>query len=337
MVQGLQAAALEKHNVFYIQGKWLLALYAVVPILALIVIMDIWLFDVELKAQYLPDHPARWAYWALIFNLPHIIGSWVTFADKEYLQHYRRQFSHVLPIVFLLVLIVHEILGGMFAFVVFGFYTMYHVLSQQFGISMLLMGVRPSSNYEWWRWTSSVGAMFLYVIIFTGEATHQYEFGGIKFNDWCLLLASIFLIISSLFAAKLAKQAKHQIGVVYLWANVIMLFACLGAAKLEYFAFVVIIPRIVHDLTAFTMYAAHDQNRNKDQPVNYIYRFLSFTKLPYYILCPLVAICIAYPLTTSPSHIADIIVLTLTYFHYYFEAFIWKGQAPHRQSISIIR
>ncbi len=337
MESAIQAARIENRNVFCVQGKWLLALYLVVPILLSITIIDYWLFDATLQVNYLPDNPAHWAYWSLVFNLPHIVASWVTFADKEYLRHYRRQFTFNLPIVFLMVLLLHALIGGMIAFVIFGFYTMYHVLSQQFGLSMLLMGVRPSKSYELWRWLSAVGAMFLYAIIFASEAMRHSMVFGFEFSDGCLMLSAIFFVVSVVFAVRISRRSNYRIGVFYLWANVGMLFSCLIAAKLGYFVVVVMVPRIVHDLTAFIVYSTHDQNRNKDQPVNYIYRALSITRLPYYVLCPLVAIGIAYPLTTSSSQVASVVILTLTYFHYYFEAFIWKGQMPHRQYVSFAR
>lgn len=133
------------------------------------------------------------------------------------------------------------------------------------------------------------------------------------------------------------KAAKNRLGIWYLWSNVAMVFACFIAVWFNYYAFVIVIPRVIHDITAFIVYATHDNNRNKDKPVNIFYRLTAFTRLPPWILCPIIAIAIAYPMVHFKSQILTFIVFTLIYFHYYFENIIWRGNSLHRQQVSFIR
>ena len=321
-IERLHTDAPRKKKALTINSKLLLSLYVVVPALLVIALTDYWFFDAALREKFIPAVPSQWAYWTVLFNLPHIIASWVTFADKEYLRHYRREFSFYLPITVLLVFVVHQLVGGSLAFIILGFYTMYHVLSQQFGISLFLMDVKPTADYEWWRWLSSVGAMAIYAIVFNIDTIRQTEFAGLTYSEWCLLFAGVCLGLSLVFSERIRRRAKYKCGVVYMQANVIMLFACFVVAKLEYFAFVIMMPRIVHDITAFVVYATHDQNRNRNVTVNYIYKALSFTKLPFFMLSPLIAISIAYPLTNSSYNKGiELIIFSLTYFHYFSHVF----------------
>src|SRR6201999_2188491 len=83
-------------------------------------------------------------YWTLVFGLPHIISSFQTVCDREYLAQYR---ALVLRIAAIVVLPLCLYLAGVpqaLIFTVFALLTVYHVIAQQYGIALGVAGLRPS-------------------------------------------------------------------------------------------------------------------------------------------------------------------------------------------------
>jgi hypothetical protein len=109
-----------------------------------------------------------------------------------------------------------------------------------------------------------------------------------------------------------------------------MLVAVYAFWELGYSVFVIMVPRFVHDITAFYIYAVHDHNRNLQARHNYIYRSFSF--LSPLILCPALAIVLSAVLGPNTWFVAPLIIITLL--HYYTESFIWRGDTPHRRQIA---
>ena len=86
------------------------------------------------------------------------------------------------------------------------------------------------------------------------------------------------------------------------------------------------------------VYITHDRNRNKHKPINSIYRLTHFTRLSPIILLPLMSIGIAFMLTSYRHYaLISILVLTVSFLHYYFEGFIWRGANPPRRYVNFKR
>ena len=130
----------------YVDGRWLLALYAVIPLSFAVIAFDALVLQRALLHNLLPDDPNDWALWALLFGLPHIVASALTLSDRAYLRHYRRQLLPAL-LAFLLICLVGwygpQPLSYQLLFVFFAGFTVLHVLSQQLGIALVLSGRRP--------------------------------------------------------------------------------------------------------------------------------------------------------------------------------------------------
>src|SRR5690606_38352385 len=105
-----------------------------------------------------------------------------------------------------------------------------------------------------------------------------------------------------------------------------------------YALYVILIPRIIHDVTAYMVYVTHDRNRTGEAPVNRLYQLARSTLRSPVILLPLTFVGIAYQLTDYQQHdLASILVLTVSFLHYYFEGFIWRGGNPHRRYVTFRR
>ena len=363
---------------FRVNSYLLLSLYTIIPVAILTVLVDKLFLGNVLRDHYLPSNPATLLVWAIVFNFPHIVSSLVTLADDEYIPYYKKRFGKALMIIIAGVLLVNVLLPmvlepkyatglyGLF-FIFFATYTMYHVLSQQFGIGMMLMKVRPTKHYESWRWLSTFATAAMYGMVFAKPNLQAAQFGAYTVYDMALVFALVFVVLATIVGLTLTFGSQRRLGTVYVTTNVIMLIATLSLLYLDYSFFVIAIPRFVHDITAFIIYSTHDQNRNREVQHNYIYRFLSFLSIPPIILCPLLAIvlansveCGAYMLDVGLgfSHIASECVVSRFYhpvvenglplsmqvglqimficgfFHYHIESFVWKREAIHRHSVA---
>jgi len=368
-----------ENSALSVSNRTLLALYLVIPLSVITVLFDGLWGGFQLRDEILPSNPGALLWWAIIFNFPHIVSSFITLVDDEYIPYYKQRFSRallyivagVLTVNYLLPLLAPAIVSNVayaLFFVFFSAYTMYHVLSQQFGIGMMMMGVRPAKQYEWWRYLSTVAASLMYLMAFAKPNLQSAELWGENLYLLTQWLAGVFVVLASFVGIHLLRQGTKFIGQLYVAMNILMLFVVWFLAANEYSFFVILIPRFVHDITAFMIYSVHDQNRNREVAHNYIYKYLRFLPLSPLLLCPILAIlvanaleCSAYMLDFSlgfdpsvnsdcfmrelyvpqvteplpdPMRIGMQILFISGLFHYYIESFVWKREAIHRHSLS---
>jgi hypothetical protein len=118
----------------------------------------------------------------------------------------------------------------------------------------------------------------------------------------------------------------------------------------EYYFLAILIPRLVHDATAYVFYVTHDVNKHLGHPQNFIYRWAKKAKLNVFIVLPLISFALTYVLQVYGDQWVNVITQFLFgmeirkaislgligYFslmHYYTEAFTWKHGSPYRQYI----
>ncbi len=364
-----------------VNSQLLLALYAFIPVSILVVIVDQLFLSGILKDQYLPNNPATLMWWAIIFNFPHIVSSLVTLADEEYISFYKKRFAKALTIITVVVLSINILIPlffpkslstiSTFLFLVFfSGYTMYHVLSQQFGIGMMLMKVRPTKSYEVWRGLATVASTLMYGMVFV-TWTDTPVLGAFTAFDIMKMIAGLFSVLTVMQGIYITRNSQRDLGKWYVYSNLLMLMSSYGLLVMGYGFFVIAIPRFVHDITAFIIYSTHDQNRNRDKVRNYIYRALKFIPIPVLFLCPILAMVIAHSVQCGSLYIDLLlgfdkaafelnecpfdryyqpqgidsgippymqfwaqIMFICGLFHYHIEAFVWKREAIHRHSVS---
>ncbi|MFN3580687.1 MAG: hypothetical protein ACK4VV_09475 [Pseudomonas sp.] len=324
-----------------IDCRWLLALYAIIPISLVLVLLDALVFQGRALYQYLPHQPENWPFWTVIFGLPHIIASLITMADKEYLGHYRRSLLWPMLIFAGIASAGHfgpQPVSYNLLFVFLAFYTIYHVLAQQLGLTLMMMGIPPGRTFKYWKWISVFAGFAIYINVYGEQYMGHFDLGGLSLYDLLTYTAALLCAAQLVLAIRLTPQAKHRIGVWYLWGNVALLLSALLINEIGYTLFVILIPRIIHDVTAYMVYITHDRNRNKTQPVNLIYRITHFSRLSPILLLPILSVLIAFILTSHQHYpIISIAILTVSFLHYYFEGFIWRGPNPHRQYVNFRR
>lgn len=306
----------------------LLAIYAAVPLCLLAAIVDLAVFGGALR-QVLPRTPDAILLYLIVFNLPHIVGSTLILADREYLAHYRHRLLGPSIVIAAFVVWGPTVIGpDAFAAFIYAI-TIWHAIGQQFGLA----GMMAKTSRRWlhlWKLSGFGAGAAVYFAIYAPAATA----GG----TLTIAVGAIFALSLIVFTAATiigARRAAAGYGYIFLWANYALVTAAAILFALGYPLLVILMARIVHDCTAFCFYVVHDHNRNAAAPHNLIYRLFGNLRPPALLLCPLLAMAIAFPLTWY-YHVAWVgwTVLGISLLHYYTEGFTWRSGAPHRRAIA---
>ncbi|GAB1256762.1 hypothetical protein NBRC116494_12640 [Aurantivibrio plasticivorans] len=360
-----------------VKGNSLLLLYSIIPVLLFVVLFDYAIFDNQLRDLWLPTTPTDLLIWAVIFNFPHIVSSVVTLADQEYLNFYGKKLAKGLLVIVGGVVLVNVAAPMLLSprqsdlmfqgfFIFYTVYTMYHVLSQQYGIGWMMMRAARDRIFQSFRWLSVLSASLMYIMIF-GERVLS-EVSGFGYSGYGLALIAVSVLTALTVAAGLwlLSRSQTKLGTMYLASNVAMFVATYAFLVLDYPMFVIMVPRFVHDVTAFMIYSVHDDNRNRDEYRNSIYRFLKFLPIAPMFLCFPLAIVLANgvecgvymldaalgfsapfnsecfirefyapPATNGLPYNMKIwmqVMFIVGLFHYYIESFVWRRDSIHRHS-----
>lgn len=301
--------------------KQLMYLYLIIPLSLGVIMLDLFFLGAQLQSS-LPGSPNDIYLFTLFFILPHIIGSSITLIDSEYIKTYKTKLSYSAIFSLLFALAFSFFLPKRMYLMLFGLMTLYHVIGQQLGLTAAFSGVRDKSfmTWKWWGLLTAVCTSFLIYIP---------EKGGIlNYQYLRYVIIAQYLV---LFALTYHAQKKSSIlnGKKYFWLNFILILSVFVCVELNYVFFAILIPRVIHDLTAFHFYITHDYNRNRNSRQNYIYRLFNI-KIPITFITPLLAIIIAAGINATGIFT---LIMFLTLFHYCTESFMWKGLTPHRRSI----
>ncbi len=361
---------------YSVSTRLLRKLYGVMPFMFALIVLDAVLFNFQLRDDILPTTPANLLIWGIIFNFPHIVSSVITLADREYIEYYRTKLIRGLLLIvgglFLVLYLAPMVLPTSQANLLLGLYilfhagyTMWHVLSQQYGIGMMLMRKPPDRLYQLWRAFSMLAATVMYLVTF-----YRVNLEGQLIMGWDLLLlaklvSGLFVLAATLIGIAVIKPFDSDSMKVFNRYNLAILPVVFVMLLLDYSLFVIMIPRFIHDITAFIIYSVHDQNRNLVTKNNVVYRALSFIPLAPWLLCPVLAISVAammecgatwfdatmgfnvvmpekcmFDVTPSASNglpdsmkLWAAILFSVSLFHYYIESFVWKRESIHRHSV----
>jgi hypothetical protein len=305
---------------------WLLALYGIVPASLLFYLWDLTLND-STWTRALPEDPHSIQWFTLFFMLPHICSSTLTMLDGEYVRHYRKRLLVSIPLMLLVMAIFFQFLGVAAFSIFIAVYTIQHLVSQQTGIASMLAR-NKSKRHETWKWVQIVSVSVLYVAILTGnklvhDVANAISIGAVPALVWLGL--------------QVAREARTDKGRLYVHANTVMTCVFIFFFWVGQPFFMILIPRFVHDVSAFSFYVSHNANRNSEVKHNLVSKLTSFLRLPELIATPATGMIAALGLTVllagSPWMFPAMTFIAL--FHYYWESVIWKTGAPHRAYVRI--
>lgn len=342
--QAISAQDISNDNQLAVSFRLLLGLYSIIPLCLLLQLFDGWFWHGFLQ-QHLPSSPKQFLLFQIIFGTPHIVASSILLAtNTEYLKFYK------LKVIMMTVAIAIVFgIGSLFIpykvlYVTVAAWTVYHVLKQQLGVGRGLYRM-PDSVFYLMLWLSVTAGLFVYIGIFLKNSLDMQQL------EWIKLIAGGLCAGLVCTALLCQRYATTLIGKWFLWSNVLLVLSTFYLFVQQYYFLAILVPRLVHDATAYIFYVVHDYNKHYTHPRNFMYRYAERCHLPVFIVLPLCSFALAFVLQSYGDsafnavtellfgvEINKAITLGLLGYlalmHYYTEAFTWKQDSPYRQFIA---
>ena len=283
-----------------------------------------------------PFRPEEWVIWIYVFGMPHVIGGMQTFADTEYIKRYGWKLMRIMIACLLLPILVWVVFGWQSLFVVFTLFIVYHTVAQQFGLTIVALKKAPGFLFYVWKWTAVGVGVLLYLMIYSEPHPIAVVDNGLR--GPFITVIEMLLVINILSAAALVwKNRTNKIGVLYLIANASLILVDCFLFYMHYYFLMVIVGRIIHEFTAWPIYVVHDHNRNSVDTKNWI--FSMFDRLiPPAIMSLIFAFSFGFALTFIASKMPyfSLLVISLSFYHYYSEHFLWRRDGLLRKHVAFV-
>jgi len=342
--QTISSEYLATEHKLTVSFRVLLALYAIIPLCLLLQVFDAWLGQGVLR-ENLPSSPEHFLLFQILFGTPHIIASAIVLvSNTEYLKFYR-----VKLVLMTVALALFFGVGSLFIsyrafYLLVAAWTVYHVLKQQHGVAR---GVCHLPNWAFYLllWLSVAAGLFVYIGIFLKNSldTQQAEWVKHAAAGLCLGLG---------FSTVLCQRyVGTRFGKLFLWSNTLLVLSSFYFYVQQYYFLAILVPRLVHDATAYIFYVTHDYNRHEAKPQNVLYRWSARCNLHIVVVLPVLSFALAFVLQRYGDAAVNVMtnylfgvefrkVITvgllgyLALMHYYTEAFTWKQGSPYRRFIA---
>jgi hypothetical protein len=206
----------------------------------------------------------------------------------------------------------------------------------------------PSWAFHLLLWLSIAAGILIYLGIFLKNGLDAHQAAEIR-------QATAILSVALVLATGLSQRyVATPNGKWFLWSNTLLILSSFYLYVRQYYFFAILVPRLVHDATAYIFYITHDYNKHRQQPQNWIYRLARRYGVHYFIVLPLISFSLAFVLqgygdaaVSWAAHrlfgmeISKAVTLGLLGYlglmHYYTDSFTWKGDSPYRKFISFTR
>lgn len=307
----------------YAIKPWMLFIpYLIVPIILILVLAN-YLGGWGLQ-KVLPQSAEQVFLLGIIFENPHIIASNIMLLDKDYLHYYRRPLIVRLSLVAIVSAGLALTLGMRAFFTFFYGWTIYHVARQQIGLGKML-NRQPSRLYELWGWVFLASSL----LIAFGVGYFRAEDVPIS-GDLTRTIILSAVAASCLLGIFVASRLSGRQGRRFIFANIGLLVTAALCYLQGMPLLAILLPRIVHDTSAFIIYINHDTNRNSPKPRHFLYR-ITTAYAPIWLTLVTVAILYGAVVTYSGYGWVIWVAIILTLAHYCTEAFTWKHGTIHRR------
>ncbi len=324
--------------------RLLLGLYLIIPLCLLLYGLDSIVLQHYLLDN-LPSKPTHFLLFQILFGTPHILASAVLLTtNAEYFQFYKRN----LALATLAIIAIFGI-GSLFIpyrvfYVAVASWTVFHVLKQQHGVARGICQL-PNWAFHSLLWLSVSAGLLIYIGIFLHNSLEIETLEQLKNTSEIL---TTLLVILAFFCQ---RYVPTSFGKIFLWANVFLVVSSFYFYSEGYYFFAILIPRLVHDATAYIFYVTHDFNKHSREPKNAFYRFAKRYSISIFVLLPISTFALAFILQAY----GDVVIAWLTreifgveirkvmtlgvigylsLMHYFSESITWKNDSPYRQFIS---
>ncbi|MCK5477640.1 MAG: hypothetical protein KAI44_01875 [Methylococcales bacterium] len=330
-------------NKLAVSFKLILGLYLVIPLCFLVYAMDDFFWGNYLKS-ILPSSPTHFILFQILFGTPHIIASAILLtSNKEYLCFFKTK----LLVMTALIIVVFGI-GSLFIpykalYIIAACWTVYHVFKQQHGIGKGVCRL-PGWAFYWLLWLSVSAGIFIYMGIFLKNSLDAQQ------AEWVKLIAGTLTIGLVLSSVLCQRYVPTRFGKYFLWSNTLLIVSSFYMYTQQYYFLAILIPRLVHDATAYVFYVTHDYNKHHQKPQNTIYKYAARCNLHVFLVLPIMSFVLAYFLQAYGDDLVNLItqfffgteiykaitlgvIGYLSLMHYYTEAFTWQAGSPLRRYI----
>ena len=327
--------------------RFLLSLYAIIPFCLVLQLLDKYGFNSALR-EMLPNSPTHFLLFQVLFGTPHIIASnMLLVSHAEYFQAFKTKIIGMS-----LFIIAFFGVGSLYIpyralYILTACWTVYHVLKQQHGIAKAVCRL-PNWAFYLQLWLSVSAGIFTYIGIFLNNSLSDEQ------GHWVLMAASglvVALLCSTLWCR---NYVPTLFGRCFLWANTLLVLGSWYLYAEEYYFLAILMPRLVHDITAYSFYVSHDVNRHGQRPDAGLYWLAGACRLPVALVLPLMSFLLTYCLQVYGDDAINFITQSLfgvqiykavtlgflgylALMHYYTEAFVWSAGSPLRRYIAFTK
>ncbi len=327
-----------------ISFRLLLWVYAIIPLCLLVYAIDVLFYEGYLKSA-LPTSPKHFLLFQLLFGTPHIIASAILLtSNPPYLHHFKGRLIGVAALIALVYGLGSLVIPYLTLYVLTACITVFHVLKQQHGIAKGVCRMPDWAFYLLLGLSIAAGCL-VYLGIFLKNTLEPAQLEIIRYSAATLTLG---LLVATVICQ---SKVNSGFGKLFLWANSTLIFSSFYLYTQEYYFLAILVPRLVHDSTAFIFYVAHDYNKHHKRPENTLYRVTQKLNVHIFIVLPVLSFFAAFVLQTYGdavvaqlsswlfgSEVRKAVSLGLLGYlalmHYYTESFTWKNDSPYRRFIA---
>ena len=324
---------------------FLLNLYAIIPLCLLLQLVDYYGLDYRIRDS-LPSSPGHFLLFQLLFGTPHIVASnFLLISHSDYRQAFGWRLLGMTACIALFFGVGSLFIPYKVLYVVTACWTVYHVLKQQHGIAKAVCRL-PSGAFNGQVALSVLAGCFIYLGIFLKNSLTPDQ------AEWVWRLAVSFcagLLTSSLLCM---RYVDNPLGRRFLWANTLLVIVSCYLYGQQYYFLAILMPRLVHDLTAYSFYVSHDYNRHQRQAdAHWLYDLAKRCRVPVVVVLPVFSLLLTYVLQAYGDDAINFLLHTLfateiykavtlgvfgylALLHYYSEAFVWSAGSPLRAFIA---
>ncbi len=331
-------------NNLSVSFRLLLALYAIIPVCLFLQLIDSHFFNYYLQ-QSLPSSPTHFILFQILFGTPHIIASAIILTtNTDYFKFYQFKVIAMTVSLALFFAIGTHIFSYHVLYIMVASWTVFHVLKQQYGIARGVCRL-PTWAFYLQLGLAVVAGIFIYIGIFLNKSLDVQQAEWIKNISGSLCLG---LLLVTVFCHRMVPGLFGQ---SFMWANTLLVLSSFYLYVQQYYFLAILVPRLVHDATAYIFYVVHDYNRHHEKPQNFLYQWAKKIHIPILIVLPVLSFALAFILQAYGdfyfnglmnflfgTEIRKVISLGflgyLGLMHYYTEAFTWKNGSPYRRFIS---
>jgi hypothetical protein len=229
-------------------------------------------------------------------------------------------------------------------YIIVATWTVFHVLKQQYGIARGICQL-PEYAFKLLLWLSVATGVVIYVGIFMRKSIEIEQIFWIK---WVAIYGCILLIAAGIYCQ---RYAQTSFGRYFYWSNIFLVLSSCYLFVQEYYFMAILVPRFVHDATAYIFYVTHDYNKHRRNPQNFLYRISARANVHIFIVLPVLSFALAFILQGYGDAAVNFITryilgvefyktITLGFLgylglmHYYMEGLTWQKGSPYRQYIA---